>query len=103
MRKDKAILELQQQLGRLTRELEQVRGLVPTEHQNQHHQELDVGPIDIAYSPSYEDYNDKDRGIRRRRHPRDFLRDFKVVAPEFDGNLNPKKLPRLGSIYKKDL
>jgi len=27
-------------------------------------------PIDIAYSSSYEDYDDEDRGVMRRRHPR---------------------------------
>ena len=50
--------------------------------------ELDVNPIDIAYSSSHEDH--EDRGIRERGHPRDDLSDLKVEAPKFDGNLKPE-------------
>jgi len=44
----------------------------------------------MAYSFSHEDYDDKERGVRRKRHPKGDLTDFKIEAPEFDGNLNPK-------------
>ena len=40
--------------------------------------------IDIAYSSSHEDH--EDRGIRKRCHPRDDFSDLKVDAPESDGN-----------------
>jgi len=37
-------------------------------------------PIDIAYFFSHEDYDDKDRRVIKRRHPRDDLREFKIEA-----------------------
>jgi len=45
--------------------------------------ELDVSPIDIAYSSLMKI---DDRGVRGRRHPRD---DLKIKALEFDDNLKP--------------
>jgi len=51
--------------------------------------ELDVNPIDIAYSSSREDHGDRDNW--GRGHPRDDLSDLKIEALEFDGNLKPKK------------
>jgi len=48
----------------------------------------DVSPINFAYSFTYKDFDDKEEGLRRRRHPRDNLRDLKIEALEVDGNLN---------------
>jgi len=47
-----------------------------------------VNPIDIPYSSSHEDH--EDRGNWGRGHPRDDLSDRKFEAPEFDGNLKPE-------------
>jgi len=63
-------------------ELERVKG---SKRRVPQRRELDVNPIDIAYSSSHEDY--EDRGIRGRGHPKDDLSDLKVEAPEFNGNL----------------
>jgi len=46
--------------------------------------ELDVNPINIAYS-SHDDH--KYRGNWGRGHRRDDLSDLKVEVPKFDGNL----------------
>jgi len=46
---------------------------------------LDVNSIDITYSSSHE--NHEDRGDWSIGHPRDDLSDLKVEALEFDGNL----------------
>jgi len=62
-------------------ELERVKG---SKWQVSWLRELDVNPIDIAYSSSHEDH--EGRGIRGRGHPRDDLSDLKVEAPEFHGN-----------------
>jgi len=53
MRKDKTIIELQEQLRKLTMELDQVKGFVPHKQQGYRHWELDASPTDIAYSSSY--------------------------------------------------
>lgn len=74
-------------MRRLPRELKQVKRSVRRSH---HYWELDVNPIDIANSSSHEDYDEEDKEVRRKRHPRDYLRDFKVEVLEFDGKLNPK-------------
>ena len=42
----------------------------------------------MAYSSSHEDFVEEEGMPRRRRHPRDELKDLKVEAPEFDGKLN---------------
>ena len=46
-----------------------------------------MNPIDIAYSTSHEDLQDRDRRLRRS-HPKEDLRDLKKEALEFDSNLN---------------
>jgi len=66
------------------KELEQVKGIVSSEHWRHHHREFDVSPIKTGYSLSHEDYDDKNIGVRKRRHPRD----FKIKAAEFYENLN---------------
>jgi len=43
-----------------------------------HHQELNLSATDIAYSSSIENYDDKARGVQRRRHLREDHRDFKI-------------------------
>jgi len=81
MRRDEAIIELQ----------EQVRGQrgawisKKINRQSHHYRELDVSPTGIAYSSSYEDYDNKDRGVKGIRHPKDDLRDFRVETLEFNG------------------
>ena len=47
MKIDNAIIALQEQLRKLNMELEWIKGF---ERQAPHHRELDVNPIDIAYS-----------------------------------------------------
>ena len=54
-------------------ELERLKG---SERQVPRPRVLNVNPIDIAYSSSHE--NHEDRGIRQRGHPRDDLSDLKV-------------------------
>ena len=88
VRRDKIIIELQEKVRRLIRELQQIKGCVPIGWQIHRHQEFIISLIDIAYSSSHKDYGDEDRGVRRRRHLRDDLRNFKTEALEFDGNLN---------------
>ena len=85
MKRDKAITKLEEQVRKLTMELEWVKG---SEQRGPCHCELDVSLIDISNSSSHEDYDDKD--IRERRHLRDDLSDLKIEAPKFDGNLKPK-------------
>ena len=85
MRRDKAIIDLQEQVRKLTIKLEWVKG---SKRRVPRPRELDVKPIDIAYSSSHKDH--EDRGIRGRGHPMDDLSDLKVEASEFDGNLKPE-------------
>ena len=82
MRRDKAIVDLQEQVRKLTKELEWVKG---SEWWVPRPKGLDVTPIDIAYSSSHDDH--EDRGNLGRGHPRDDLGDLKIEAPEFDYNL----------------
>jgi len=63
-------------------ELERVNG---TERWTPYPWEFDRNPIDIFYSSSHEDH--KERDVRERCPFRDNLRDFKIKATEFDGNL----------------
>jgi len=85
MRRDKAIINLQEQVRKLTMVLERVKGFKRWVPQPR---ELDVNPIDISYSYSHEGH--EDRGIWGRGHLRDNLSDLKVGASEFDGNLKLK-------------
>ena len=85
MRRDKAIIDLQEQVRKLTMELEQVKG---SERWVPQPRELDVNPIDIAYTSSHEDHKDRDNWVRG--HPRDDLNDLKVEALKLNGNLKPK-------------
>ena len=87
IRKDKAIIDFQEQGRKLTMVLERVKA---SERWVSQPRELDVNPIGIGitYSSSHE--NHEDRGIRGRDHPRDNLSNLKVEAPELDGNLKPK-------------
>ena len=64
-----------------------VKGSIPPKWQGHHHRKLDVRPINIAYSSSYEDYDDEGGGVRGRRHPRDDLSDFKIKVLDFNNNL----------------
>jgi len=57
MRKDKAIIELQEQVRKLTLELEQIKGSVPFERGGHCHWELDVSSIDITYLFSYKEFD----------------------------------------------
>ena len=82
MRRDKAIIELQEQIRKFTMVLEWVKG---SERRVPRSREVDVNPIDIAYSSSHEDHEDRD--IRGRGHIRDGFSDLKVEVPEFDSNL----------------
>ena len=82
MKRDKAIIDLQEQMRKLIMELERFKG---SERQVLGPGELDVNPIDIAYSSSHEDHEDK--GNWGRGHPRNVITDLKVKAPEFNGNL----------------
>ena len=77
------MLKLGQQAKRLTRELEQVKGFG---QRNPYHWGYGVNSIEITYSASYGDYDNEDRGVRRRRHPRKALRDFKIEDSKFDEN-----------------
>ena len=49
-----------------------------------------MSPIIGAQFPYREDYDKKTRRDQRIRPLRDNLKDLKVEAPEFDGNLNPR-------------
>ena len=42
----------------------------------------------MTYSSHHKEYNDDERRDRRIRYSKDDLRDLKVKAMEFDGNLN---------------
>ena len=85
MRRYKTIIDLQEQVRKLTMELERVKG---SEQWVPQPREIDVNPIDIAYSSSHEDH--EDRRNWGRGHPKDDLSNLKVEAPEFDGNLKPE-------------
>ena len=85
MKRDKAIIDLQEQMRKLIMELERFKG---SERQVLGPGELDVNPIDIAYSSSHKDH--EDRGIRGRGHPKDDLSSLKIEALEFDSNLKSK-------------
>jgi len=85
MRRDKAIIDLQEQLRKLIMELEWVKG---SEWWAPWASELDVNLIDITYSSSHVAH--EDGSFRGRGYPRDDLSEFKVEAPEFDSNLKPK-------------
>jgi len=90
VRREKIIIKLQEQVRRLTKELEQLKGSVCIGQRSHYRQEFDVSSNDIAYTSSHEDYDDEDKGVRRRKFLRDYLRDFKIKAPEFDRNINIK-------------
>ena len=80
-------MEVQVQARKITKEFEQVRGSALW---NPYHRGYDVNPIVIIYSSPYEDFNDEEGWPRRRRHPRDDLRDLKIDPTKFDGNFNPE-------------
>jgi len=75
---------------KLTMELDWVKGSLRPKWHGHWCWKLDVSPIDIAYSSSYEDYDNKVRGVRWRRHTRYDLSDLKIEALKFDDNLNPE-------------
>ena len=58
--------------------------------QNSYRRGYDVNPIDTAYSSSHKDFDNEERGPRRRRYPGDDLRNLKVESLEFDSNRNPQ-------------
>ena len=78
MRSDNAIIALQEQVRKLTMELEQVKGF---EHQAPRHREFNINPIDLAYS-FHEDYEEvlEEEGLFG-----DDLSDLRIKASEFDG------------------
>ena len=49
-------------------ELKQVRRFVLTRQHGHRNQELDVIPINIVYSSSYEDYDDKVEGLEKKEY-----------------------------------
>jgi len=55
MRRDNATIALQDQLSKLTIELEQLKGI---EHRAPHCGEFNHNPVDIAYSSSHEDHEE---------------------------------------------
>jgi len=61
MRRDKTIINLQEQVRKLTMKLERIKG---SKRRGPCHRELDVSPIHIACSSFHEDYDD--RGVRGR-------------------------------------
>ena len=85
MRRDSALIAIQEQLKKLTMELERVKGF---ECWAPHHREFDVNPIDIAYISSYDGH--EDRGVRERGPFRDDLSGLKIEAWEFDDSLKPE-------------
>jgi len=89
MRGDKVIIDLQEPVRKLAMELERVKRF---ERRGPHCQELDVNPINITYSSSHE--NCDDRGVIGRKHLRDDLSDLKIEASKFD--YNPKLKNYLG-------
>jgi len=48
---------------------------------------LMLTPLTLTYSLFHKDYDDKDKIIRRERHPRDDYWDLIIEAPELDDNL----------------
>ena len=74
-------------MRKLTQKVAQVRESTP---QNPYQRGYGTCPINIKYSSSHEDFDDEDGRPRRLSHRRDGLRDLKVEASEFDGNLNPE-------------
>ena len=85
MKRDKAIIDLQEQVRKLTMGLQRGEGFKQRVLQPR---ELDVNPINIAYSSSHEDH--EDRGNWGRGHPRYDLTDLKIKASKFDDNLKMK-------------
>jgi len=76
-------------MRKLTQEIVQEIESTPRKHYRQGHDDC---PLDIKYSSSREDIDDKEgRPTIRRRHPRDDLRNLKVKAPKFYGNRNLEK------------
>jgi len=51
------------------------------------HRALDVSSIAIEFLLSHEDYDDKHKGARRRRDPKDDLSRLKIETSKFNGNL----------------
>ena len=82
-----ALIELQQQIRKLTQEVAQVRESTPPKP---YRRGYNARPIDIEYSSSHKDFDDEEGRLRRLKHRKDDPRDLKVKAPEFDGNLNPE-------------
>ena len=91
-------IELQKQVRKLTKELEQVRG---SAQWNPYRHSYDINSIDIAYFFSYEDFDDEEWGPRRRMHPMDELRDLKVEASELDDNRNIENYLDLVQVIKR--
>jgi len=83
----RTIVELQEQMRKLTQEVAQVRESTP---RNPYQQGYVTRSINIEYSFSHEDFDDVEGRLRRLSHRRDDLWDLKVEAPKFDGNLNPE-------------
>jgi len=82
MRRDNAIIDLQEQVRKLTINLERVK---ESERRVPGSRELDVKPINIAYSFSHDDH--EDWGNWGRGRPKNDLSDLKLEAPEFVSNL----------------
>jgi len=61
------------------------------ERRRHRNRKRDVNHLDIAYSSSPEDCDNKDRKFGRKRHPKDDYKYLKIEALDFNGNLNSKK------------
>jgi len=94
----KALIELQEKMSKLSQEVAQVREFTP---RNPYRQGRSVSPMNIEYSSSHADFDDEESRARRRRHPRDDLRDLKVESPKFDNNLNLEKYLDLVQVLKR--
>jgi len=102
IRRDNATIALQDQIRRLTMELEWAKGF---KHRAPHCQEFDHNPIDIAYFSSHKDH--EEQGVRGRGPFRDDISGLKIEASESDGNLKPKNYingfkPFRGSLSSKN-
>jgi len=83
----RALVQLQEQMRKLTQEVAQVRGSTLW---NPYRRGYNAHFIDIEYSSSHEDFDDEEGRPRKLRRRRDDLWDLKVEVLKFDGNLNPE-------------
>ena len=87
MGRDKVIVELQEEVRKLTMELGQIKGTIPLKRWGQLNWELDVSHIDIAYSSSHEDYDVRVEELGEEDFQEMSLVTPRSSTPKFDGNL----------------